>query len=137
MGQRVDREHVQRAKELRAGMTRAEAVLWERVRRNGLHGLHFRRQQLIDGFIADFYCHAARLVVEIDGEVHDERQGYDTERTELFQARGLAILRFTNEEVFRNLDGTLEIILRIALDRVLARSALDGTHLEPGFQISP
>ncbi len=58
------------ARRMRRAITAAEARLWERLRNNQLAGLHFRRQQIIDGFIADFYCRAARLVVECDGAVH-------------------------------------------------------------------
>ena len=69
-GQRVTKEKLQRAKELRREMTPAENLLWKEVRANKL-GVHFRRQQVIQGFIVDFYCHRAGLVVEVDGDVHD------------------------------------------------------------------
>lgn len=61
------------ARRMRREMTPGEWCLWQRLRANRFCGLHFRRQQVIDGFIADFYCHAARLVVEADGDVHDDR----------------------------------------------------------------
>src|SRR5437868_6953197 len=63
VGQRVEESKVARAKELRREMTPAEKAVWQRLRRNQLGGLHFRRQQVLYGFIADFYCHAAGLVV--------------------------------------------------------------------------
>ena len=69
-GQRVTKEKLQRAKELRRDMTPAEKILWQELRGNKL-GIHFRRQQIIAGFIVDFYCHKAALVVEVDGDVHD------------------------------------------------------------------
>jgi very-short-patch-repair endonuclease len=53
---------------------------WQHLRANQLNGLHFRRQQIIDGFIADFYCHVARLVIEVDGEIHQQQAEYDAER---------------------------------------------------------
>ena len=67
IGQRIDPAKAQRARELRRRMTTEEKALWQRLRANRLDGFHFRRQQVIDGFIVDFYCHAASLVVETDG----------------------------------------------------------------------
>jgi len=69
-------------------MTRAERVLWQRLKAGRLQGWHFRRQQVIDGFIVDFYCHAAGLVLEIDGGVHEQQREYDTERDAVLLARG-------------------------------------------------
>ena len=69
-GQKISRVKLQRAKELREEMTEYEKILWNFLRRNGLHGFHFRRQQIIVGYIVDFYCHTANVVVEVDGEVH-------------------------------------------------------------------
>jgi very-short-patch-repair endonuclease len=111
IGQYVTPEKVVRAKELRREMTPAERLVWESWRANRLHGLRFRRQQVIDGFIADFYCHAAAVVVEIDGPVHEERADYDAARDKVFRARGLTILRVTNEEVGEDLD---KVVRKIA-----------------------
>src|SRR4051812_33525571 len=72
-GQWVEDEKLARAKELRREMTPAERLLWSHLRRNQLNGLHFRRQQVIEGFITDFYCHSAALVVEVDGRIHEEQ----------------------------------------------------------------
>jgi very-short-patch-repair endonuclease len=69
--------------------------------------LHFRRQQIIVGFIADFYCHAAGLVIELDGGIHQRQAGYDAERDKILTARGLRVMRFKNEEVLRDLKGVL------------------------------
>ena len=80
-------------------MTNTEAVLWEHLRKGSLRGFHFRRQQIIDGFIVDFYCHAAGVVVEIDGLVHADQADYDAERDRILSARGLKIMRFTNQEI--------------------------------------
>ena len=88
-------------------MTEAELILWQRLRRNQLRGFHFRRQQVIDGFIADFYCHAAGLVVEVDGGVHGGQAAYDEERDRVLSQRGLRVLRIGNDEVQRDLDGVL------------------------------
>ncbi|MBI4310594.1 MAG: DUF559 domain-containing protein [Chloroflexi bacterium] len=72
-------------------MTAAEALLWVALRRNQLDGLAFRRQQIIDGFIVDFYCHRIGLVIELDGSVHEGEvaQGQDKERDTLLSARGI------------------------------------------------
>ena len=88
-------------------MTPEEHLVWERIRANRLHGLRFRRQQVIDGFIADFYCHAAALVVEIDGPVHDDQQAYDAARDLIFRQRGFTVLRIPNAEVRVDLDGVI------------------------------
>ncbi len=69
-GQKVGKEKIQRARELRKRMTPEEKTLWNRLRAKRFEGLHFRRQQIIDGFIADFYCNELGLVIEIDGEGH-------------------------------------------------------------------
>jgi len=92
-------------------MTQEEKILWQHLRANGLNGLHFRRQQIIDGFIADFYCHAARLVIEVDGEIHQQQTEYDAERDRVLLARGLRLLRIKNEEVRQNLNS---VLMRIA-----------------------
>jgi very-short-patch-repair endonuclease len=109
-GQKVRPESVLRAKELRRNMTPAERILWERLRRNALKGCHFRRQQVIAGFIADFYCHSAGLVIEVDGPIHDARNEYDADRDRIIAARGIKIIRIKNEEVINNLDSVLKKI---------------------------
>ena len=116
-GQRVDSDHLRRAKELRRWMTPEEKLVWERVRRNGLAGFHVRRQQVIDGFIVDFYCHAARLVIELDGGIHAGQQADDGERDLVLGARGLQVLRVRNEEIVQDVDGVLERISMVARER--------------------
>ena len=93
IGQKVTSTKVRRAKELRRQMTPEEKILWQHLRTNQLNGFHFRRQQIIDGFIADFYCHAARLVIEVDGKIHQHQADYDAERDRVLSARGLQLLR--------------------------------------------
>ena len=102
---------MQRAKVLRRHMTDAEKTLWQHLRANRLHGLHFRRQQVIDGFIVDFYCHAAGLVVEVDGAIHPEHPESDAQRDRILSARGLRVLRIRNEEISQDLP---EVLNRIA-----------------------
>jgi very-short-patch-repair endonuclease len=92
-------------------MTDAERVLWHELRASQLGGWHFRRQQVIGGFIVDFYCHAAGLAVELDGEVHDTQAEYDIERDQILMVRGLRVLRFKNRDVLEDLGQVLQAIL--------------------------
>jgi very-short-patch-repair endonuclease len=117
IGQNVKSAKVQRAKELRHDMTAAEKALWQAVRANRLNGWHFRRQQIIGGFIADFYCHAAALVVELDGGVHESQQEYDQERTEIIKMYGIEVVRFQNETVLNHLPQVLQEIDRVCRER--------------------
>jgi len=110
IGQKVSRELQERAKELRRNMTPAEKILWQKLRHNRLDGLQFRRQQIIDPYIVDFYCHSKALVIEVDGDVHDLQKDYDAERNNQLIARGFRVLRVSNEDVKRNL---LEVIQKI------------------------
>jgi very-short-patch-repair endonuclease len=88
-------------------MTPAEMVLWQHLRANQLDGFRFRRQQIIDGYIVDFYCHRARLVVEVDGGVHTLHTDRDAARDEILAARGLTVLRVTNDEVLSNMPAVI------------------------------
>ena len=111
IGQKVDLDKVKRARMLRRQMTEEERILWERLRANRLEGFHFRRQQVIDGFIVDFYCHAAGLVIEVDGGVHQQQVKYDAERDGILASRGLKIIRIQNEDIRQNLEGVLSRIV--------------------------
>jgi very-short-patch-repair endonuclease len=97
---------------LRVNQTEAEKILWECLRRHRHHGYKFRRQHPIGEFIVDFYCPATKLVIEVDGPIHDdeEHQIYDSFRDKKLESRGLRVLRFTNWEVQNELDGVLEEI---------------------------
>jgi very-short-patch-repair endonuclease len=105
-GQRVTKAKLQRAKELRREMTPAEKLLWQEVRANKL-GVRFRRQQVIQGFIVDFYCHQAGLVVEVDGDVHDLQKEEDERREKVLTEMGLRIVRFGNDEVGRDMSAVV------------------------------
>lgn len=111
-GQKVNATKVVRSRELRCDMTDAEKKLWQHLRGNQINGYKFRRQQIIDGFIVDFYCHAAALIVEVDGSVHEQQQEYDGQRDEVLRTRGLQTLRLTNTEIAHDLEAVLR---RIAL----------------------
>jgi very-short-patch-repair endonuclease len=100
-----------KAKALRKNMTAAERKLWSLVRRNQL-GVHFRRQAPLGPFILDFYCPAAKLVVELDGPVHDlrEEKEYDKVREDHLNVRGLRVIRFNNEQILSDFSSVLEEI---------------------------
>ena len=110
-GQSVSYEMRERAKKLRREMTPAETILWKEVRANKLSGLHFRRQQIIHGYFADFYCHQHELIIELDGGIHDLQEEYDAEREAYLIALGFRIVRFKNEEINKNLKGVLQKIV--------------------------
>jgi very-short-patch-repair endonuclease len=93
-------------------MTPEEKIIWQHLRANRLQGYHFRRQQIIDGFIIDFYCHATALVLEIDGKIHENQVEYDAQRDKVLSARGLRLLRIKNEEIRENIDKVLKRILQ-------------------------
>ncbi len=115
-GDRVTGEKMRLARELRRRMTPEERILWQHLRAHRLQGLHFRRQQVIDGFVVDFYCYAASLVVEVDGEVHKAQAEYDAERHRALGQRGLRVLRIANEDVRRDVDGVLARIAALAAE---------------------
>lgn len=118
-GQRIEPGKWVRARELRRDMTPEEAILWERLRRNQLNGLHFRRQQVFAGFIIDFYCDAAALAIELDGGIHGEQMEYDQQRDAVLTGKGIRVLRIPNESVRSN----MAIVLREILDNAFPSSS--------------
>ena len=113
----VSNQQRHRAKSLRRTMTRAETLLWRYLKAHHIAGLGFRRQVPMRGYVADFACHSARLVIELDGETHDfaSRQRVDQTREVWFKSQGYTVLRFTNEQVLKNLEGVIETIRKAAL----------------------
>ena len=111
--QKVRPVKIEKSRELRTDQTSAENEFWEMVRNKKMHGLKFRRQQIIDGFIVDFYCGSLGLCVEIDGSVHDteEQKKYDQLRDEAIALRGLRILRISNDDVLYNKEKVIELIM--------------------------
>lgn len=97
------------AKQLRQQMTEAEKCLWSKLRNNQL-GSKFRRQAPIGRYIADFYCHEHKLIVELDGSQHLEQQEYDQIRTEFFASQRIKLIRFWNNEVLFQLEDVLAMI---------------------------
>jgi len=111
--QPVSPEKAHFAKELRRNMTPSEALLWKRLKGGTLAGLHFRRQQIIGGFIADFYCVAAKLAIELDGAIHDAQTQLDHDRDQALATMGIRTLRFKNEEVANDADAVLQRIIEV------------------------
>ena len=100
-----------KAREMRHAPTKAEDALWQQLRRRQVAGCQFRRQHPIERFIVDFYCSQARLVVEVNGPLHDKTLEADHERQELLERLGYRVLRFTNDQVMTDLGSVLERIL--------------------------
>ena len=112
----VDEIQRARAKRLRRTMTRAEALLWRHLKAHRLAALGFRRQSPMGNYIADFVSHSVKVVVEVDGESHDfeSRLRHDRRRDEWFASRGYRVLRFTNDDVMKNLEGVVLAINQAA-----------------------
>jgi very-short-patch-repair endonuclease len=119
------------ARELRTNATSAERRLWNGLRREQISGFKFRRQVVLRGFVVDFACYSARLVIEVDGATHssDVERARDAVRSAALRAQGYDILRFTNDEVFHNIEGVLETI-RLKLGEL--RPRLMGDDFEGG-----
>ena len=100
------------ARHLRAAMTDAERVLLARLRKKSTWGLRIRRQVPLGPFIADFACHAARLVIEVDGAQHAEPGGlsHDAKRTVWLEQQGYCVIRFWNADVLRDPDAAAEAV---------------------------
>jgi very-short-patch-repair endonuclease len=99
------------SRKLRNNMTESEKILWAKISKKQLNGLKFRRQFPIGRYIADFYNHERKLIIEIDGSIHNEQKDYDKNRENNLEAHGYSIIRFTNDEVINNIDLVLEKIL--------------------------
>jgi very-short-patch-repair endonuclease len=98
------------AKILRDNLTTCEELLWERVKLKQICGLRFHRQHPIDFFIADFYCHEAKLVIELDGEIHNQQKEYDYGRSAEMEKYSIKVIRFNNSGIENNIE---EVIKKI------------------------
>ena len=100
------------ARYLRKVQTRAEAKLWKVLRNNQVCNLKFRRQHAFDDYILDFYCHKIKLAIEVDGEVHNDPEvaAYDAARTKNLNENNITVLRFTNDEVEKNITKVIKKI---------------------------
>ena len=105
----------QAARRLRQNMTTAEKRLWEALKNKQLDGLRFRRQHPVGNFILDFYCAFCKLVVEVDGKIHERQIERDRARTAKLMEYGYRVLRFGNEQVMNDLPQVLAEIKRLSL----------------------
>jgi very-short-patch-repair endonuclease len=106
------------ARILRKNMTKHEKILWEKLRGKQICGMRFRRQHPIDFFIADFYCHEAKLVVEVDGEIHEQQDEYDDGRSAEMEKYGIKVIRFRNDYVENNIDKVVKEIESVVKKRM-------------------
>ena len=106
------------AKDLRRNMTLQERHLWYDFLRG--YPVKIYRQRIINNYIADFYCHAARLVIELDGIQHYEEDSlaYDEERTKVFEKYGIMVLRFSNFEINENISAVCRMIDKVISERI-------------------
>ena len=107
------------ARALRRNSTDAERILWSELRGGHLNGAVFRRQAPVDNYVADFICHAAKLVIELDGGQHFSEEGEraDARRSAVIEAKGFKVLRFSNLDVMTNRAGVLETIATTVAER--------------------
>lgn len=118
---------VERARALRRQQTSAEGLFWELVRDRRFLGLKFRRQHQIGNYIADFYCHQHRLVIEFDGGVHVSKRQKDHKRDAWMKAQGLQVLRFPNEQLLDDPASVLEAIARALSPLPLGEGSAEGS----------
>ena len=104
----VDPTIRQHARENRHHQSPAEAKLWKVLRNHNVEGRKFRRQHPIGPYIVDFYCHEARLVVELDGRSHDAQINYDAARTAWLESQGYQVIRFVNAQVMKDIVSVVE-----------------------------
>jgi len=115
------RDLTRRARQLRQSLTRSEAALWAELRKGKL-GERFRSQHVLAPFIVDFYCPSLRLVIEVDGDVHEGREDADARRDRILMERyDVTILRFKNDEVLSETGKVLERI-RCAIIRIVGEA---------------
>lgn len=105
----ASQETLEKAKSLRKAETIAEKLLWEQLKSKKLNTYKFRRQHPILQFIADFYCHELKLVIEVDGEIHNlpKNKEYDENRTAELERFEIKVIRFSNYEIENNMNEVL------------------------------
>ena len=124
------KELLENARSLRRNMTRQEKHLWYDFLKD--YPIKVYKQRIIDNFIADFYCHKAKLIIEIDGSQHYSPEGkeYDAFRTEILNQQGLLVLRFTNGDVDNHFEGTCYMIDKTIKERINLSPADAGALLK-------
>jgi very-short-patch-repair endonuclease len=110
-----------RARKLRREMTEVEKRLWQKIRNYQL-GYYFRRQVPIGRYIADFCCLEMKLIIELDGSQHQERQSDDHSRTAWFEANGYKVLRFWNNAIVEDMESVLQVIITCLKERAFEGS---------------
>jgi very-short-patch-repair endonuclease len=120
----------QRARESRKNSTESEAKLWQVIRKRKIKGFKFLRQKPVHTFILDFYCSQLLLGIEVDGSSHKDKRKYDDQRDLILKGFGITVLRFTNDEIDRDIN---EVVRRIreATPTVLRLPALGPALAEP------
>jgi very-short-patch-repair endonuclease len=116
-------------KHFRNNATEAETKLWSALKGKQLQGFKFRRQQGVGKYVVDFYCPMVKLAIEVDGATHwtQRERIHDAEKEEFAEKLGIIVVRFTNTDVYENLDGVLEDIHKIVSERL---SKSRGTSIE-------
>ena len=111
-GEKVSR---QRARRFRRDMTKAEVILWTRLRRQQIEGIKFRRQHPIGPYIADFASLSQQIVIEVDGWTHstDQERAYDARRTKFMEERGWTVFRIENSDIYDDEDRVLDYIANL------------------------
>ncbi len=117
-----------KAHDLRMNMTNPEKILWQKLRNKKLLGCKFRRQHAINQFVADFYCHEVKLVIEVDGGYHNnsDQKEYDKNRTIELENFGIKVLRFENNEVESNIEKVIQKIENYLKEITLPKSSPKG-----------
>ena len=107
-----NKAYTARRKALRRSLSKAEAVIWLHLSRKQMKGFKFRRQYSVNQYVVDFYCPELKLAIEIDGDSHfnDISEKYDKERQKSIESFGIRFLRFTNIDIYDNIDGVLQTI---------------------------
>jgi very-short-patch-repair endonuclease len=106
---------IERARQMRKDMSKAEATMWSYLKTLRSEGFHFRRQVPLGRYYADFACHHAKLVIEIDGDTHYTPEGiaHDQNRDRFIRSIGFRIVRYTNDDVLQNMDGVVVHVLNL------------------------
>lgn len=116
---------LERAKEMRNNPTEAEKTLWVHLKSKNLD-YKFRQQHLIDDFIVDFVCLSKKIIIEVDGGIHDSQQEADAKRTEILNEKGFKVIRFNNKEILNNIDSVLTIIKHELDNAIVPPSGVRG-----------
>ena len=103
-------ERTRFARHLRRNETKAESIFWAEVRGRNFKGLKFKRQVPINKYFADFVCEEKKIVIELDDRSHDDKLENDKVRTDILEKYGYRVIRFSNEEIYKNLDGVFEFL---------------------------